>query len=58
MLEILDNGQGFDPQDIPINSLGIGIMVERAENVDAKIDIESEPDHGTHIRVEWKKKRK
>ena len=58
VLEILDNGQGFDPQDIPINSLGIGIMVERAENVDAKIDIESEPDHGTHIRVEWKKKRK
>jgi signal transduction histidine kinase len=57
-LEILDNGQGFDPQDIPINSLGIGIMAERAENVGAKLDIESEPDHGTHIRVEWKKKRK
>ncbi|MBI9051267.1 MAG: GAF domain-containing protein [Anaerolineaceae bacterium] len=57
-LEILDNGQGFDPQSIPINSLGIGIMVERAENVGATIDIESEPDHGTHIKVEWKKKTK
>jgi signal transduction histidine kinase len=55
-LEILDNGQGFDVQSIPINSLGIGIMVERAENVGAKIDIESEPDHGTHIKVEWNKK--
>ena len=55
-LEILDNGQGFDLNAIPVNSLGIGIMVERAENVGAKIDIESEPDHGTHIKVVWNMK--
>ncbi len=55
-LEILDNGQGFDLNAIPVNSLGIGIMVERAENVGAKIDIESEPDHGTHIKVIWNMK--
>jgi signal transduction histidine kinase len=52
-LEILDNGQGFDLTAIPVNSLGIGIMVERAENAGAKLDIESEPDHGTHIKVSW-----
>ncbi|RPJ01219.1 MAG: PAS domain S-box protein, partial [Chloroflexi bacterium] len=53
MLDIRDNGQGFDPANIRPASLGLGFMRERAESIDAKLDIISAPGAGTQIVVTW-----
>jgi signal transduction histidine kinase len=53
-LEILDDGNGFDPQAISPESLGLGIMGERAEAIGAKLEIYSEPGAGTRIELNWK----
>ena len=53
MLSITDNGRGFERSNTPLESLGLGIMRERAESVGAKLDIESEPGQGTQLTVTW-----
>lgn len=50
---ISDNGKGFDMQNIRAQSLGLGIMKERAREIDARLAIESPVDGGTQITVEW-----
>jgi len=52
-LEIVDDGTGFDAEGIPPDSLGLGIMRERAEEIGADLRIESELGEGTRIRVRW-----
>jgi signal transduction histidine kinase len=52
-LNIVDNGQGFDPNTISPDQLGVGIMAERAEAIDATFEITSQPDQGTQITVIW-----
>ncbi|HEY42791.1 MAG TPA: GAF domain-containing protein [Anaerolineae bacterium] len=52
-LSVMDDGIGFDPSNIPSESLGIGIMRERAKAIGATLEIESEIEHGTEIRVFW-----
>jgi two-component system nitrate/nitrite sensor histidine kinase NarX len=52
---IQDNGQGFDPDQVASDHLGLQIMRERAAKVNARLTIESGPDKGTLIRTEWKK---
>lgn len=54
-LSIRDDGQGFDPNDVGMMSLGIGIMHERAEEIGATCAIESVIGVGTHILVTWMK---
>jgi signal transduction histidine kinase len=54
-LHIGDDGRGFDPQSVPSDCLGLGIMVERAAEIGARLSIESEPGHGTQITVVWEK---
>jgi len=53
-LRISDDGRGFDPEGIPPESLGLGIMRERAEAIGAALDIDSEVGHGTQVVVVWK----
>jgi nitrate/nitrite-specific signal transduction histidine kinase len=53
VLRIRDNGCGFDPARIPPNHLGVGIMRERAETIDASFSVTSEPGGGTEIEVVW-----
>jgi signal transduction histidine kinase len=53
VLQIRDDGCGFDPDCIPPNHLGLGIMQERAKAVGATLSIESQPGHGAQIRVTW-----
>ena len=48
-----DDGCGFDPSCVPLDHLGLGIMHERAQAVEATLEIESEPGHGTQIAVVW-----
>ena len=54
-LGIQDDGSGFDPGRIAPNSLGLGIMRERAEAIGAALAIESEPGAGVRIQVVWKR---
>lgn len=51
-MTIADNGGGFDPEEIT-NGMGLSSMIERAENVGAKIQIESQNGSGTAITVTW-----
>lgn len=51
MLEITDNGQGFDPQQSFPGHLGLHSMRERAEKLGGSFSAESSPGQGTTIRV-------
>lgn len=50
-LTISDDGKGFDLNNIEPSSLGVGIMRERAESIEASFEIESKRGSGTQIRV-------
>ncbi len=54
-MQIIDDGQGFKPTDISAESLGLGIMQERADTIGAELDITSHPGEGTTIKVIWNK---
>jgi signal transduction histidine kinase/CHASE3 domain sensor protein len=55
-LRISDDGQGFDPGDVARDHLGLCIMSERAEAIDAQLSIDSQPGCGTQIVVIWPEK--
>ena len=52
-LEVVDDGLGFDVNSVPPDSLGLGIMQERAKEIDAELSVDSEVGEGTKIRVQW-----
>jgi signal transduction histidine kinase len=52
-LRVVDDGQGFDPRAVAPDSLGLGIMHERAEGIGARLVVESEVDRGTQVVLEW-----
>ena len=52
-LSIRDDGRGFDPDGIPSDRLGLGIMRERAQAIGATLLVESGIGHGTEIVVTW-----
>ena len=52
-LKITDNGKGFDVSSVPSDSLGIGIMRERALGIGASLSVQSRVGHGTEITVVW-----
>jgi two-component system, NarL family, nitrate/nitrite sensor histidine kinase NarX len=52
ILEICDDGKGFQPQDIlTISQHGLRGMRERAELIGADFQIESQPQKGTKVRL-------
>jgi PAS domain S-box-containing protein len=51
ILEIVDNGQGFDPKSIDQSGMGLQNMKARASQVHGKLKIISKPGAGTAIRV-------
>jgi signal transduction histidine kinase len=53
ILVIRDDGRGFDPESIPPEHMGVRIMRERAEEIEAVLTVESQPGDGTEITVEW-----
>lgn len=53
-LTISDDGVGFNPKSVKSHHLGLDIMRQRAEEIGAILKIESGPDTGTKILVEWK----
>ncbi|HSJ56404.1 MAG TPA: sensor histidine kinase, partial [Anaerolineae bacterium] len=52
-LYVCDDGTGFDPAVTAVNSLGVGIMRERAEAIGAALEIDSRPGEGTEVCVRW-----
>jgi two-component system nitrate/nitrite sensor histidine kinase NarX len=52
-LRIRDDGLGFDPQSATHERLGMGIMNERAQEVGATLEIESQVGQGTQVTVVW-----
>jgi signal transduction histidine kinase/predicted hydrocarbon binding protein len=50
-LVIADDGRGFDVENIPPNSLGVGIMRERAAKIRGNFTITSQIGEGTKITV-------
>jgi GAF domain-containing protein len=55
-LSICDDGRGFDLERIPPDHLGLGIIRERAQAIGARLQLASQPGHGTQISVVWKEK--
>jgi two-component system nitrate/nitrite sensor histidine kinase NarX len=51
---VCDDGRGFDPDRVPADRLGLGIMRERAQAIGATLTIESQPGRGTQITIVWK----
>lgn len=52
LIEIQDNGRGFSPEEIPgFYQYGLRGMRERAELIGAKLEIDSNHDCGTLVRV-------
>jgi two-component system nitrate/nitrite sensor histidine kinase NarX len=53
-LAICDNGQGFDPAQIPSGHYGLNIMQERANAIGAHLLISSQIGQGSEIKFSWK----
>lgn len=57
-LIISDDGNGFDASDDLYNHHGLKIMIERAQSIQAQLDIASSPNSGTTISLYWNKNAK
>ncbi len=53
ILKISDDGKGFEQKHITLNSLGIGIMRERAAQIGAELQVKSAMGTGTEITLIW-----
>jgi signal transduction histidine kinase/ligand-binding sensor domain-containing protein len=54
VLEIADDGVGFDPATAgDRGGMGLRGMAERAEELGGRLTVESKPDSGTQITVQW-----
>ncbi len=52
-LRICDDGCGIQTGDLSSERLGLHIMRERADSISAILNIDSKPDQGTCITVQW-----
>jgi signal transduction histidine kinase len=56
-LIVSDDGKGFTSRQIQADEqLGLRGMYERAELIGAGLDVDSQPDKGTRVRLEWQAK--
>ena len=52
IVEIRDDGRGFDPDSVQAGHFGLESMRGRAEEIGADLEISSAPGRGTVVRVE------
>lgn len=57
IIDVRDNGQGFDTDQVTTTSHGLAGMRHRVEAAGGKLVIESTPGQGTHIRADLPKAR-
>ncbi|HNP72131.1 MAG TPA: histidine kinase N-terminal 7TM domain-containing protein [Kouleothrix sp.] len=53
LLQVCDDGQGFELAGIPPDRMGLRIMAERAEGIGAQLRIDSVPQRGTEVSISW-----
>ena len=53
-LRIQDDGLGFDTGSIPPGHMGVAIMRERASSSGASLMVNSQPDQGTTVILDFK----
>ncbi len=53
-LSISDDGSGFDQSQVSSRQLGLKIMHERSQEINALLEIDSKPGGGTEVVVYWK----
>ncbi len=54
VIEVADDGVGFDRHDVPDERLGLRVSIEeRIANAGGASDIRSQPGHGTTVTVAW-----
>ncbi len=53
ILTIEDNGRGFVTEEILEDKMGLRIMRERAREIGAQLDLESNKGQGTQVRLTW-----
>jgi two-component system nitrate/nitrite sensor histidine kinase NarX len=51
-IEIIDNGVGFDQNNIQDEKLGLRIMRERADQIGGRVSVLTTPGQGTHLKIE------
>jgi PAS domain S-box-containing protein len=51
VLEIQDDGVGFDPTTVPAGHLGLRTMSDRVQQIGGALEIESAPGAGTSVRI-------
>jgi signal transduction histidine kinase len=51
IIEIIDNGCGFDPDKVKSGGKGILNIKDRANRIKSKLNIVSSPEHGTKITL-------
>jgi signal transduction histidine kinase len=51
VLEVEDDGSGFDTKDVPGGGRGLGNLKERAEAVGGRLEISSKKGHGTRVTL-------
>jgi signal transduction histidine kinase len=52
-LRIRDDGQGFDPEQVPPGHYGLAMMGERADAAGVQLNVTSRPGDGTEIAIRW-----
>jgi signal transduction histidine kinase len=50
---IEDNGRGFEINSVTSDHMGLRIMRERAEGIEAVLEIVSEQGNGTRVEILW-----
>jgi nitrate/nitrite-specific signal transduction histidine kinase len=52
VLEVSDNGKGFEVDLVRAQGHGVGNMVNRAKNIGARLKVQSQPNKGTSVFIE------
>lgn len=52
-LSVADDGYGFDTTEVSAHHMGLEIMQERASGIGAELAVQSKPNRGTTVEVDW-----
>ena len=54
VIEVIDDGPGFDPATVPVHRYGLRESIQgRLTEIGGRAEVTSAPGDGTRIRLEW-----